>query len=296
MTESRRSAACANEQHTLCPHLMYLRLTGSELCRCACHISCPASGADTAELGAWWDVCTCPGAEHQRAEGRRRWGRDRPPTMYEAEQQLRTREIALSRARATLAANAKGLPADAVRQLLVEELRAQGAALPPESVLEREVGRIQRTAPPGAGLSSIARALASSFLQKRSVEREFRSPVKRPHTLQGPHGEPPYVMFNSDHSLPMVDVASDQESLRQVASAGDEVFVSLLSDAGKDTHLAAVFIDDHQVGILPPAESALYQPAMAAARENGAVLMVKGIVEIPADGENRLRIFPAGIL
>lgn len=306
MSESRRSAACANELHARCPHLMHLKLTGGALCRCACHYSsysCPVSGPDTAELGAWWDDCTCPGSDRQRAEGRRRWHQDRPPTPYEVEQQLRAQEAALSRARSALLSRAQGLPADAVRQLLVEELRTQGAEPMADSVLDREVariqatGRMQRAVPPrGAGPWSVVRSLASLYSEKRSIDRQWQSALRPRQTLLGPHGEQPYVTFDTDYSLPMVRVATDQQALAELAHPEGTVYVSLLPQAGGEPRTVTVFIDERQVGVLPADDGARYQPAMAAAREKGAVLMVEGVIKSPSGGEKQLRIYPAGIL
>ena len=223
------------------------------------------------------------------------WHQDRPPTMYEAEQQLRAQEAALARARAALVTSASGLPPDRVRQMLVNELRNQGTALPADSVLDREVGRIQRTVPPGAGLSSIARMLARAYGQKRSVERDLRSAAQQAHSMQGPHGEQPYVIFDSDHSLPMVQVESNPRALAEVSPAGSEVFVSLLPEETEPGRVS-VWIDDQQIGFLFAEEGALYQPAMAAARAKRAVLMVKGIIDSSPERVTRLEIYPAGIL
>ncbi len=296
MSESRRSAACANELHMQCPHLMQLRLTGGTLCRCTCHFSCPVSGPDAVELGVWWDGCTCPGSGQRRAEGRRRWRRDRPPTMYELDQQLRERYAALSRAKEAIVTRARGLPANTIRQLLVEELRAQGAEVPDDFVLDLEVSDIQSAVPPGAGLWPTVRALVSSYREMRSAERRWRSAQTHAQLLQGPHGEQPYVTFDTDYSLPMVQVVADQQALTQLALPGGEVYVSLLPQAGSEPYQVAVFIGEYQVGVLPAGDGARYQPAMAAAREKGAVLMVKGVIESPSGGEKQLRIYPAGIL
>jgi hypothetical protein len=259
MTESRRSAACANELHARCPHPMHLRLTGGALCRCACHSSCPVSGPDAAGLGAWRDACTCPGSVAQRAEARRRWHSDRPPTMAEVEQRLLDQDAALSRARDALAARPRGLPADEVRQLLVQELRAQGAEPPPDSVLDRAVASIQRAEmmrgampAPGAGILSVARSLAFLHRAKRSADQQMRSAMKPAYTqtLRGPHGEQPYVTFDTDYSLPTVQVTADQRALTRLALPGGEVFVSLLPQAGGEPEAVTVFIDEHHVGVL----------------------------------------------
>jgi len=201
MSESRRSAACANELHGRCPHLMTLRLTGGFLCRCPCHSTCPVSRGDDAAFDAWWDACICPGSGWQRDKGRQPWPGGRPPSVPELARQLRAQEAALARARARLAGQAQGLPAHEVRQLLEDELRAQGAGLPAESVLDREAGRIQRAVPPGAGLLRTVRSLASQYRQVRSSARQLQSEAGKAQTLHGPHGEPPYFTFDTDYSL-----------------------------------------------------------------------------------------------
>lgn len=296
MSESRRSAACANGKHEMCPHLMNLRLTVGALCRCAGHASCPVSGPDAADLSAWWDACTCPGAGEQRARGRRWWHQDRPPTMYEEEQQLRAQEAALARARAALVTRASGLPLGTVRQMLVDELRSQGTAVPADSVLDREAGRIQRAVPPGTGPLSAARMLARMYRHLRAAERDLRSAVQQAHTLLGPHGERPYVIFDADHSLPTVQVEGSPSIFAELCPPGGEVFVTLLPEEGSGPGRVSGWIGDRQIGFLPAGEGGLYQPAMAAARVKGAVLMVKGTIDSSPDTVARLEIYPAGIL
>lgn len=301
MSESRRSAACANEVHARCPHLMGLRLTGADLCRCPCHASCPVSGPDAADLGHWWDACTCPGSDPQRAEGRRTWNQDRPPTMSELEQRKRKRDAELSRAMAAVQPRATGLPASAVRQLLIDQLRSQGSDVPPEDLLDFEVMRIQHPLPPlpspGAGLFASARALASAYRQHRSVARQFRSAMTTEReTLAGPHGEQPYIpsFFDPDESLP-IQVTLDQQALARLARPDGTVYVSLLPQPGTGPHPVAVFIREHQVGVLPAGDGALYRPAMAVAAGKGAVLMVRGVIDTLPGDEKRLRIYAAGI-
>jgi hypothetical protein len=216
--------------------------------------------------------------------------------MHEAVQQLQAQEAALARARAALVTRASGLPPGTVRQMLVNELRNQGIALPADSILDREAGRIQRAVPPGAGLSSVARMLARTYRQKRSAERDLRSAAQQAHDMRGPLGEQPYVIFDSDHSLPMVQVEGNPRALAEFSPAGGEVFVSLLPEESSEPGRVSVWIDDQQIGLLPVEEGELYRPAMAAARAEHAVLMVKGIIDSSADRVTRLEIYPAGIL
>lgn len=280
---------------------MSLRLTGADLCRCPCHASCPVSGPDRADLGHWWDACTCPGSDGQRAESRRQWNQDRPPTMSDLEERKRRRDAELSRARAAVQPRAAGLPASAIRQLLIDQLRSQGSGVPPEDLLDFEVMRIQHPLPPlpppGTGLFASARALASAYRQHRFVAREFGSAMtKEGETLAGPHGEKPYIpsFFDTDDSLP-IQVTPDQQALARLARPDGTVYVSLLRQAGIGLHPVAVFIREEQVGVLPAGDGELYQPAMAAAAESGAVLMVRGVLDSLPGGEKRLRIYAAGI-
>ena len=216
--------------------------------------------------------------------------------MHEAEQQLRAEEAALARARAALVTRASGLPLGTVQQMLVDELRSQGTALPADSVLDREAGRIQRAVPPGAGPLSAARGLARMYRHMRAAERDLRSAVQQAHTLLGPHGEQPYVTFDSDHSLPAVQVEGSPSTFAELSPPGGEVFVALLPEEGSGPGRVCVWIGDRQVGFLPAGEGELYRPAMAAARLNGAVLMVRGIIDSSPDRVARLEIDPAGIL
>jgi hypothetical protein len=81
---SRRSAACAVDDHPECPHLMGFKLAGEQLCCCPCHGDCRYAGTVSVTPEEWWDSCSCPGSEWMREEGRRRWGREKPPTLEEA--------------------------------------------------------------------------------------------------------------------------------------------------------------------------------------------------------------------
>lgn len=302
MSESTRSAACANELHARCPHLIQLRLTNVDLCRCSCHTSCPVSGPDAIFLDRWWGACTCPGSDRQRAEGRIKWNQDRPPTMAEREQRQRTQDDELARASTAVFFQAKGQPASVIRQLLIDQLRSQGSEVPPDGVLDMKVKCIQHSIPPipppSAGLFASARALVSAYRQHRSVIAEMRSEMQsaQQETLEGPHGEVPYVSFYvADESLPMSQVTVDQRVLAQLARPDGTVYVSLLPQVSTEQYPVAVFIHEYQVGVLPPADGALYRPAMTVAAGRREVLMVRGTIDSLADGEKRLRIFAAGI-
>jgi hypothetical protein len=216
--------------------------------------------------------------------------------MYEAEQRLRAQEAALARARAALVTRASGLPLGTIRQMLVDELRGRGAAVPAGSVLDREAGRIQRAAPPGTGPLSAARVLARMYRAKRAAERDLQSAMQQAHTLLGPHGEQPYVIFDMDHSLPTVQVEGSPSTFAELRPAGGEVCVALLPEEGSGPGRVSVWVDDRQIGFLPARAGELYRPAMAAAREKRAVLMVKGTIDSSSDTVARLEIYPAGIL
>jgi hypothetical protein len=296
MTETRRSAACANGVHVACPHLMHLRqLSTIPLCRCACHSACPVSGGDTAPLHDWWDRCVCPGSEQLRAEGRRRWGRDRPPSLGEVQEQVQAEQDILRRARAAVASKASGLPAASIRQLLIEQLIAQGCDLPSDDVLDRQVTRIQATVPSGATLREGILAVARAYRNKRNSDRELRSSLQHPQMLSGPNGEEPYLVL-ADRSLPMAQVEVDQEVTAKLGLEESSVFVSLFHDAGDGQFRVAAHIAKRRVGVLSANDGARYQPAMTAARQTGAVLVVQGIISTGPCEEMQLRIYPAGIL
>lgn len=250
----------------------------------------------------WWDDCTCPGSDRQRAEGRRRWKQDRPPTMAERERRQRAWDDELSQASAAVFLQAKGQSAGVIRQLLIDQLRSQGSEVPPDGVLDMKVKSIQHSIPPipppNAGLFASARALVFAYRQHRSVVAEMRSEMQstRQETLEGPHGEPPYVsFFGADESLPMSQVTVDQRVLSQLARPDGTVYASLLPQASTEPHSVAVFIHEYLVGVLPPAGGALYRPAMTVAAGRREVLMVRGVIDSLPDGEKRLRIYAAGI-
>jgi hypothetical protein len=51
-----------------------------------------------------------------------------------------------------------------------------------------------------------------------------------------------------------------------------------------------------RVGVQSSDDRARYQPAMAAAREDGAVLIVQGVISAGFSGDSQLNIYAAGIL
>jgi hypothetical protein len=296
MTETRRSAACANGVHVASPHLMHLRqLSIVPLCRCACHSACPVSGGDNALLHDWWDRCVCPGSEQLRAEGRRRWDRDRPPSLGEVQQQVQAEQDVLRRARAAVVSQASGLPAASIRQLLIEQLITQGSDLPSDDVLDWQVSRIQATMPPGATLREGILAVARAYRNKRAADRELRSSLQHPQMLSGPRGEEPYLVL-ADRSLPMAQVDVDQEVIATLDPEASSVFASLLHDAGDGQFRVEAYIAKRRVGVLSADDGARYQPAMTAARQKGAVLVVQGIISAGPSRDRQLRIYAAGIL
>lgn len=223
--------------------------------------------------------------------------------MSEREEQSRAWKAERSRARAAVLPRAKGLSASAIRQLLIEQLRSQGSDVPPEDVLDIEVMHIQHPVPalppPGTGLFASARALASAYRQHRSVAQEMRSAMGSTvqETLAGPHGERPYVsFFDTDESMPMAEVAIDEQALARLARPDGIVYVSLQPQMSAGPGAVAVFVRDDQVGVLPAGDGTLYRPAMAAAAEKGEVLMVRGVIDSTSGGEQRLRIYATGIL
>lgn len=141
-----------------------------------------------------------------------------------------------------------------------------------------------------------ARVLARMYRHKRAVERDLQSAVQQAHTLLGPHGEQPYVSFDTDDSLPTVQVEGSPSVFAELGPTGGEVFVALLPEGGSGPGRVSVWVGDRQIGFLPVGEGELYRPAMAAARVEAAVLMVKGTVDSSPDRVTRLEIYPAGIL
>src|SRR5258708_22190317 len=70
------SGACARDAHQECGHVtavMRMSRPGPRLestvalCRCSCHATCPLADRMPVPLTVWQQLCTCPGADEQRA-------------------------------------------------------------------------------------------------------------------------------------------------------------------------------------------------------------------------------------
>jgi hypothetical protein len=253
------------------------------------------SGDDTALLHDWWDWCLCPGSEQLRAEGRRRWRTDRPPSLGEVQEQVHAEQDALRQARAAVVSKARGLPPASIRQLLIEELVTHGRDRPSDEVLDRQVSHIQATVPPGATFREGIIALARAYRNQRASASELRSSLQHPQMISGPHGQAPYLVL-ADRSLPMAQVQVDQEAIATLGPDPSSVLVSLLHDAGDGQVEVAAYVGMQRVGVLSSDDRARYQPAMAAAREEGAALIVQGLISAGFSGDNQLSIYAAGIL
>jgi hypothetical protein len=215
--------------------------------------------------------------------------------LGEVQEQVQTEQDTLRRARAAVASKASGLPAASIRQLLIEQLIAQGSDLPSNDVLDRQVTRIQATVPSGATLREGMLAVARAFRNKRASDRELRSSLQHSQMLAGPRGEEPYLVL-ADRSLPMAQVDVDQEVIAELDPEESSVFVSLLHDAGDGQLRVAAYVAKRRVGVLSANGGERYQPAMTAARQAGAVLVVQGIISAGPNEKKQLRIYAAGIL
>jgi hypothetical protein len=211
--------------------------------------------------------------------------------------QVQAEHDALRRARVAVASKAGRLPAASVRQLLVEQLATQGSDLPSDEVLDWQVSRIQATVPPGATFRVGILALARAYRNKRDSASELRSSVQHPQMISGPHGEVPYLVL-ADRSLPVVQVEVDQKVIATLSPEPSSVLVSLLHDGGDGQVKAevAAYIGMQRVGVLSSDDRTRYQPAMTAARQAGAVLIVQGVITVESSGAKQLSIYAAGIL
>jgi hypothetical protein len=149
-----------------------------------------------------------------RAEGRRRWRTDRPPSLGEVQEQVHAEEDALRQARAAVVSKARGLPPASIRQLLIEELVTHGRDRPFDEVLDRQVSHIQATVPPGATFREGIIALARAYRNQRASASELRSSLQHPQMISGPHGQAPYLVL-AGRSLPMAQVQVDQEAMQR---------------------------------------------------------------------------------
>ena len=302
---TRRSAACAAEDHPVCPHLLGFKLAGEELCECPCHDDCRYTGTVNVTPQEWWDACSCPGSEWMRAEGRRRWGRDRPPTLEETRRSARADDAAWSevqeavQARLASQAGPGGRSRAEVRQLVIEELQSRNRPVPDDMILDPHIDAIMLTHPlppplaPDAGAFTALKTLVRAARQARTQHKKFAAAMSgttRP--LEGPRGQPPYLV-EKDYSLPMADVLLDPGATAVLEQLGDDSIVSLVSDpAGR----VAVYSGQQRAGTLSAEDGARYQPALDAAQRGGCALMVWCHLSGRQDGKPRLQVYPAGIL
>lgn len=295
MSGSRRSAACAINHHSFCPHAAGLRLLGEALCRCECHSGCPLAGADSVQLSIWWNSCYCAGSEALRSEGRRRWRSDRPPDPAELWRKEREQEQIRAAVRESIVARSAGLSRQALRQAFVDELLSRGEEIPPESVLDLEVDRIEMAIPPDAGVFAVAKGFIRSLALVRAAARDLAKARGESRELRGPRGEPPYVVM-ADLSLPLLTVQLDPDSSSVISGQHRTVFVALdrYEDDRQDS--VGVYVGSHRVGMLSGQDADRYRPAIQAAHRAGQVLVVQGIVAPTSDVPPEMRLYAAGIL
>jgi hypothetical protein len=299
---TRRSAACAVDDHPVCPHLMGFKMAGEELCCCSCHDACQYTGTVNATPQEWWGSCSCPGSEWMREEGRRRWGRDRPPTLEEARRSARADDAAWSEVQAAVQPRSAGRSRAEVRQLIIEELRSRNRPVPDDMILDPHVDQIMLASPlpplmdPDTSALTALKTLLRTARQARTQHKRFAaamSSAARP--LLGPHGQPPYLV-EPDYSLPMADVVLDPGATAMPERSGGGI-VSLERDPGAgDAARVVVYSGQQRVGTLSAADGARYQSALDAAQQAGCSLMVWSKVSDPGAGPPRLRVYLAGIL
>ena len=111
------------------------------LCRCSCHATCPLADRMPVPLTVWQQLCTCPGAEEQRA-----WkdDPDEPVPGFKEfrekhEREWRERREAGRQAFRAAQAAADGKRREQVRDLYLAELRARGLDEPRDAILEATV-------------------------------------------------------------------------------------------------------------------------------------------------------------
>lgn len=294
-TGSRRSAACAINQHSVCPHAVALQLNGQALCQCACHSGCPLAGLDKVLLQLWWNECRCPGSGRLRDEGRRKWPKGQPPNLSDVWRSVQEDNDVRSQARAAVAMRSAGRTRAQLRQMLIDELRSRGRDTPPEVLLDAEIDAIESTIPSNASTIAAFRTFAKSLLRARKAQREFDALARDAHILRGPHGEDPYLIL-PDYSLSPVTVILDPGSAPHLSQMGHDVFVSLYRDRGRDDNPVVVYADGNRIGVLDMHDGLRYQPALDAAQRVGRALMVQAILIAGRDSSLRLQIYPAGIL
>jgi hypothetical protein len=85
-----RSEACIQASHAGCSHAIgygggfnprrFRFESGTELCKCPCHASCPVTSARVVvDSQIWQESCSCPGAPALRAYEEQRARNPRPP-------------------------------------------------------------------------------------------------------------------------------------------------------------------------------------------------------------------------
>jgi hypothetical protein len=167
-----RSRACASDAHRDCGHVsLAVRRQASPhrlesivaLCRCPCHAACPLAGRMPVSLTVWQQLCTCPGAEKQRA-----WKEDPDEPWpgakeYREKEQRESWERSQARKQAFQAARdtAAGKTRDEIRDLYIAELRARGQEVPPEPFLGADIDLL--TGHPLRGFRKIWKVMRNPF-------------------------------------------------------------------------------------------------------------------------------------
>jgi hypothetical protein len=161
--ETLRTPDCTRGHHQDCPHMWGLgggginprRLRpefGADLCRCSCHSSCPVTITTrrmTVPLKAWYESCSCPGADQaRRSQDDAGINPDFRAQWEEAQDRSRVRKEAF----AATKARAAGLNREQVRQAYLEELHARNLKIPPDPVLKVAVDSIMGNPLPAARL------------------------------------------------------------------------------------------------------------------------------------------------
>ena len=189
-----------------------------------------------------------------REEGRRRWGRDRPPTLEEARRSARADDAAWSEVQAAVQPRSAGRSRAEVRQLIIEELRSRNRPVPDDMILDPHVDQIMLASPlpplmdPDTSALTALKTLLRTARQARTQHKRFAaamSSAARP--LLGPHGQPPYLV-EPDYSLPMADVVLDPGATAMPERSGGGI-VSLERDPGAgDAARVVVYSGQQRVG------------------------------------------------
>ena len=157
-------------------------------------------------------------------EGRRRWGRARPPTLEEVRRASRASDRAWSEVEAAVEARAVGWSQTEIRQLLIGELQSRNRPVPDDMVLDLHVNKIMFTLvgpsplPPDASQFTALKALVRLVRVGHAQHKKFAAALGPVYPMEGPRGQPPYLV-EQDHSLPMADVVhSDPRSAQEATS------------------------------------------------------------------------------